>query len=133
MGILNECVEGGEEGNWTFMRERTCSVIDYIVLSEAVKERVDRMEILERVDSDHLSVVVWIKGGGSENFRGRSERGDRVSRGVWTKRVIELLRKKLRGWGGEDKGVEDWEMLRGKVRECIEETKKTRCKRSTNG
>lgn len=51
--------------------------------------------MLEEVDSDHLSMVVWIKGGGRK--KGKGERGDRESRGVWTKRGIE----------GEGKGVED--------------------------
>lgn len=96
-GILNGRVKRDEEGNWTFTGERGCSVIDYIVVSEVVKKRADRMEVQEKVDLDHLPVVVWIKGGGREIARGSGGRGDRVSRDVWTKSWIELFRRKFGG------------------------------------
>lgn len=69
-------------------------MIDFIVVSEVVKERVDMMEVQETVDSDHSLVVVWIKEGGREIAGGR---GERMSRGVWTNSGIELFREKFGG------------------------------------
>lgn len=37
-------------------------MIDYMIGNRKVKERVERLEIEEKVDSDHHPVVVWVKG-----------------------------------------------------------------------
>lgn len=46
-------LKGGEEGEWTYIRGKGQSgVIDYI-MDERVREKIERMEVESRVDSDH--------------------------------------------------------------------------------
>ncbi|XP_076651064.1 uncharacterized protein LOC143358075 [Halictus rubicundus] len=96
------------------------SVIDYILGDEDTRDGVKRMEIGERVDSDHLPLTVWLKGeraGGTK--RGEGVRSRLV--GCWTEEGVEKFRRKFGKKGGTEKGVEeDWKELKGKVKEVIE-------------
>lgn len=51
--IFNENVKGDEDREHTFMRRKGCTVIDYILESREVKDRVEGMRIGEKIDSDH--------------------------------------------------------------------------------
>lgn len=68
--ILNGNVEGDEEGEWTYTGGRGSSVIDYVLEKEDTRERVKRMEVGERVDSDHHRGVAE---GGKEGEEGKGE------------------------------------------------------------
>jgi len=59
--ILNGETEGNEEWNWTYTEGRGESVINYVLGEEEMSEEVKRLEVEERINSDHL-VVVWMKG-----------------------------------------------------------------------
>jgi len=79
--ILNGMAEGDEEENWTYTGGRGESVIDYVLVEEEGREEVERLEIGDKVDSDHQPVVAWMKERG-DNKRVRGGRG-RVCRGMW--------------------------------------------------
>ena len=86
-GILNGNVAGDEEGEWTYTGGRGSSVIDYVMGNEDTREKVDRMEIGEMVDSDHHPVVVWLREGRREKGgRGEMEEGGRVREGTGRRR-----------------------------------------------
>lgn len=53
LGIYNGIIQRDEEREFTFTRGRGNSVIDYMMGDEEVKERVIKMRVGERVDSDH--------------------------------------------------------------------------------
>lgn len=36
-------------------------MIDYIVTDERAREKIERMKVESRVDSDHQPITVWIK------------------------------------------------------------------------
>ena len=55
---MNGNTEGDEEGEWTFTGGRGNTVIDYVVGNEDTREKVERLEVAERVESDHHPVVV---------------------------------------------------------------------------
>ena len=79
---MNGNVEGDEEGEWTYTGGRGNSVIDYILGNEDTRERVERMEVAERVESDHHPVVVWLKGGcRGGGGKGKKGGGKRVGKG----------------------------------------------------
>jgi len=59
--ILNGETEGDEEGNWTYTGGRGESVIDYVLVEEEGREEVERLEVRDKVNSDHHPVVVWMK------------------------------------------------------------------------
>jgi len=65
--IFNGNTKGDEEGEYTYTGGRGCTVIDYVIGEGEVKDRVERMRIGDRVDSDHQPVEVWLKG---ERVRG---------------------------------------------------------------
>lgn len=48
------------EGKFTFTGGRGCTVIDYIIGKE-VRDKVRRMKVGDRVDSDHHSVEMWME------------------------------------------------------------------------
>lgn len=55
--ILNGGVEGDEEGNWTFVGAKGESVIDYVLGNEDVRDADEKMEVGNRIESDHLPLV----------------------------------------------------------------------------
>ena len=74
-GIINGNVEGDDEGEWTYTGGRGNSVIDYVLENEDTRERVERLEVGDRVDSDHHPVAVWLRGEGRERS-GRRKKGE---------------------------------------------------------
>lgn len=60
--ILNGSIRGDEEGEYTYTGERGETVIDYALGGREIVEEIEKLEIGEKVDSDHHPVIVWIKG-----------------------------------------------------------------------
>lgn len=60
--ILNGNMEGDEEGEFTFIGAQGNSMIDYILIDTKIKEEIQNFRIEERVESDHLPMVVEIYG-----------------------------------------------------------------------
>lgn len=51
--MLNGNMKGNEHGDFTFTGKRSKSVIDYRLEYNKACEQIQRLEILERVDSDY--------------------------------------------------------------------------------
>lgn len=60
--ILNGNMEGDGEGEFTFIGAQGNSVIDYILADTKMKEEIQNFRIDERVESNHLPMVVEIYG-----------------------------------------------------------------------
>lgn len=90
--ILNGGMKGDEEGIGRIQVGKL--VIDYILAEKEMAERVARLEIGDRVDSDHHPVVVWMKGGDYERKGGGRMKG-RVCRGVWDEEGRESFKARL--------------------------------------
>lgn len=71
-------VEGDQEGEFTYAGERGCSVIDVIGEEEEMR-KIRRMEIGDRIESDHYPLIVELRGKGErKGRRGRvRERGEK--------------------------------------------------------
>lgn len=78
--IFNGDIKGDKEGEFTITGGKDSMVIDYVIGDKEVKERVKRMRIGDKVDSDHHSLEVWIKGEIEKERKGTGER--RTGRGV---------------------------------------------------
>ena len=52
--VLNGATEGDWNGEYTYVGARGSSVIDYVIVSEEMRNRIGKFCIGERVDSDHL-------------------------------------------------------------------------------
>lgn len=61
-GLLNGCIKGDEEGQFTFSERKGNTVIDFVIVDEEVGDGVERMRVGDRVDSDHHPIEAWIKG-----------------------------------------------------------------------
>lgn len=59
--IFNENTKGDEEGEWTYTGGGKESIIDYVIGERELKDWVEKLEIVDKVDSDHHSVVMSIK------------------------------------------------------------------------
>ncbi|XP_076301689.1 uncharacterized protein LOC143219703 [Lasioglossum baleicum] len=120
-GIMNGNIKVDEEGEWTYVGERGNSVIDYVLGNEDTREGVGKIEIGDKIDSDHMPIIVWVKGemGGK---KGRKGEGKRRMVGRWSEEAGEEFREKFaaRASGG-DGSQEDWEGLKGKIMEVIGE------------
>lgn len=54
---------GGDwEGEYTYAGARGRSVIDYIIVNETARDKIKRMEVGERIDSDHMPLIITIEG-----------------------------------------------------------------------
>lgn len=101
-GILNERTKGDEEREYTFVKERGSSVIDYVIGDEGIKDKVGRLEIENRIDSNHQPVEVWMKG-----KKWRRKKKVKSCRGVWSEEKSKAFVKRLKkkGIGTEREGV----------------------------
>lgn len=57
------------------------SVIDYVIGNEKMREKVEKMVVEDRINSDHQPVSIWIRGGGRRRGSikgGRKGKGGRV-------------------------------------------------------
>lgn len=87
---MNGNIEGDEEWEWTFTGGgRGNTVIDYVLGNEDTREKVERMEVGDRIESDHHSVVVWLRGEGWEEGEGEG--------GKEKKGEVEEIRRKREG------------------------------------
>lgn len=64
--ILNGTMEGDRKDNYTYVGPRKGSVIDYVVINETCQGLVNNFSIDDRVDSDHMPLIVELKFGGKE-------------------------------------------------------------------
>lgn len=80
--ILNGCVKGDEEEEYTYVSEKGCTVIDYVLGNEEVREKIEKVKIGEKVDSDYLPV----RGVGKR--RKRQERGDKKGEKRYRRRDV---------------------------------------------
>lgn len=80
-GILNGSTKGDEEGEYTYTRGKRNTVIDYVIGNEKVREKIRRMRIGDRIDSDHQPVEIWVKG--ERRRQGEGKRGGRGEKKSW--------------------------------------------------
>lgn len=95
-GILNGCMDGDEEGEYTFTGGKENTVIDYVIGDEEVRERVGKLRIGERVDSDHHPVEVWIKRGDRKERRAKEGKGVKVGVEYGMKKIVGSLKEEWR-------------------------------------
>ncbi|XP_067209971.1 golgin subfamily A member 6-like protein 2 [Linepithema humile] len=116
-------MEGDEKGEYTFTEGKGNTVIDYVTGNEEVRERIEKMEIGDEIDSDHQPVKVRIRG--EEEKKGGAKKERKGGRGRWDKEEKRIFRRKL---GKIELGKEDmekeWKELEGRLKLAIKETEK---------
>ncbi|XP_068991496.1 trichohyalin-like [Neodiprion pinetum] len=104
--IMNGNIEGDEEGEFTYVGGAGVTVIDYAIGDIEVRDRVKRIEIGDRVDSDHHPVIVWLRGAVARTRKGKRVGG--TNRGDWTEEGRMRFRTEVKweGIGEVDVGKE---------------------------
>jgi len=118
--IFNGCGKGDEEGMWTYAGARGESVLDYAIGDEKVWDRVGKIEVEDKIESDHFPIVVLIKDGGKE---AGSRAGNVRKKWNWTKEGKKLFRERMeRVWGEEEnEGGKEWETLKKEIQGVLQE------------
>lgn len=75
--IFNVNIRGDEEGKYTYIGGRGNTVIDYVIGKEEVRNKMLKLEVGDRIDSNH-PIEVWIEGG-VEGKNVRKEKGNNRS------------------------------------------------------
>lgn len=70
--IFNGCNKGDEKGEFTFTAGRGNTVIDYIIGEKRMWDRIERIKVGEKVDSDHPAGGSMDKG---DNKKERKQEG----------------------------------------------------------
>ncbi|XP_024877156.1 golgin subfamily A member 6-like protein 22, partial [Temnothorax curvispinosus] len=131
--ILNGGVKGDEEGEFTYTGGRGETVIDYVIGEEEVRERVERLEVGERVDSDHHPVTIWMRGKLEKDQRKRVEERAR-RRGIWSEGGRTQFKERLGTIKGEEREIqEEIEVGSARIRKVIEENENEGGRRDKNG
>ncbi|TGZ52029.1 hypothetical protein DBV15_12118 [Temnothorax longispinosus] len=125
--ILNGGMKGDEEGEFTYTGEKGETVIDYVIGNEKVRERVERLEVGERVDSAHHPLILWVRG--SLKGKQRRKEAERIRRReIWSKEGRTQFRERLGMIGGKSDLQEEIEEGTSKIRRVIKENEKKRMK-----
>lgn len=69
MGILNESGEGDEEREYAYTGGKEGTVIDYVIVGEDVRKRLNRLEVGKQIDSDHQAVTVHVQIKSSRSYK----------------------------------------------------------------
>ncbi|XP_071572354.1 uncharacterized protein [Temnothorax nylanderi] len=118
--ILNGGTKGDEEGEYTYTGGRGETVIDYVIGEEEVREKVVRLEIGERIDSDHHPIILWVRGSPKRKQKRRG--AERIRRrGIWNEEGRTQFRERLGAIGGNRDLQEEIEEGTMKIRKVIEE------------
>ncbi|XP_071580245.1 uncharacterized protein [Temnothorax nylanderi] len=128
--IFNGSVKGDEEDEFTYTGGRGETVIDYVIGEEEVRERVERLKVGERVDSDHHPLILWIRVSPKGKQRRREPEGIR-KRGIWSEEGRTQFRERLSTIGGKRDMQEEIEEGMSKIRRVIEENEKENGRRAT--
>lgn len=59
--ILNGCMQGDEEGEYTFSGGRNNTVIDYVIGDEEIRDKVKELKMGDKMDSDHQPLELWMR------------------------------------------------------------------------
>lgn len=121
--IYSGVVRRDEKKEYTFTGERGNTVIDYIIGD--IRHRIIRMTVVNRVDSDHHPVEIWLEGkvkGKKNGGKGRkcwSGVRDKEGRNAFRQKVgkVEMRRREL---------YENWEIMEEKVKRATKEIERKR-------
>jgi len=101
--VFNGCGKGDELGSWTYAGGRGESVIDYVLGDGEAWDRVERLEVKNRIESDHFPIEVWLKGEGEGRVKRASRRG---RSGRWTEERMVKFKGRMEDWWEEKRDGE---------------------------
>lgn len=104
-------------------------MIDYVIREVEDKERIERLEIAGKIDSDHHPVVVWMKGSKEikEEMR-ESKKGIKVKKIMWIEEGERKLEEEMKKWHRGEVEIrsvkEEWKTMRRKIEDILRKVRK---------
>ncbi|KAJ3644290.1 hypothetical protein Zmor_026956 [Zophobas morio] len=88
--------ERDEEGEWRYVGARGESIIDYGIVNEEAWEEIESFKVGERVESDHMPLVIKVKEKEQE-YEKQERRNERkeIEKRIWDEEEIRRYRRKL--------------------------------------
>ena len=118
--VLNGVKEGDEEGEFTYVGGAGNSVIDYVFINNKGWENVESFKVADRVESDHVPVIVELKEKGNKREKEEEKKKTVIS---WREEDIAIYRTKLEEWKEQENTngtvEEEWERLKKAVQEAM--------------
>lgn len=126
--ILNGTAKGDKEGEFTYIGPRGSTVIDYVIVNETCNEFVQEFKVVERIDSDHLPLVLELDVSledkaeeGKEDGEDKSERRTRI---CWDEEACMMYKENTEGesWAEATerlKTEEKWEKLKNIIDKAL--------------
>ena len=92
--ILDGNIAGDEKGEYTYTAGRGETVIDYVLGDGNTRRGIERMEVGDKVESDHHPLVITVKRGRKQR-RKKEEREKRIESEKWSQRMKEVYEKRM--------------------------------------
>lgn len=102
---MNGTVSGNKEGEYIYIGARGCTIIDYIIVNETCINKVINFKVdnIDRIDSDHLSLILTIWDREEEEERGAETNHMKIMGG---RTVIRRDKNDIQEEYGRDKSAE---------------------------
>ena len=110
--VLNGRIKGDDEGNMTYVGGGGNSVLDLVIeMEDEEEDRVKEIRVVPRIESDHLPVVVKLRGmnetENTERNTRRKRKGEKIEKLIWEKREKEKFEQELQKvWTQDNEGDE---------------------------
>lgn len=105
--LFNGGMKRNMEGNWTYVGAGGQSVMDYVMGNGNVWERVERFEVMNRVESNHMRIMVWVK----EDVRSEKRKYGREEKKGGGNGRMRKKRSLGRSWERYKREMESWKRI----------------------
>ena len=117
--VLNGTTRGDEEGEYTYVGKGN-TVIDYCITNQRGWEEVEKFEVQEGIDSDHLPLCIYV---GEEEREKEEEKKKTRTVISWTDEDKDTYLEKLKEWDRlalrEMSVEEEWEELKKAIHNAM--------------
>lgn len=117
--ILNGTTVGDKEGEYTYVGPRGNTVIDYVIINDSAYNLIDSFKVDERVDSDHVPLITWLK----EEEKKRKEMAEELEEEAsrifiqWDEEARKFYKERTEGtWNKEELEKEEVEDIWNKLK-----------------
>ena len=81
--ILNGCLPGDKEGNYTYIARNGSTVIDYFLLSRCLVHLGTRLAVIPNIESKHMPVELELEFVGKNDVSVERQRKIKIRKYIW--------------------------------------------------
>ena len=87
--ILNGCLPGDKEGNYTYIARNGLSVIDYFLLSRCLVHMGTRLAVISNTESKHMPVELELELVGKNDVSVERQRKVKIQKYIWDANKVQ--------------------------------------------